>query len=423
MIPEWLDGLVGGGLVLMVSGYMLALVRDVPKKIGHVFVRRFVTIVEIPNTSVAFRWVERWLDSHPSTASSTLVTVSAQMRKDVFDGKGPREQRNDETPEVFFSPAPGLHLLRHGRCWFMLRRTRQENASDTSGGFGAPPREYLTLYSLGRSQQPIRELLDEAQELCFPSDVKRVIVWIQSYESWRVGTELEPRSIESVVLADDQAGRVLDDMRWFLGASKWYRERGVPYRRGYLLHGPSGGGKTSLVHAVASELGLNIYYLSLSAGIPQQALQVLVSSIPRGSILLVEDVDSPLTRDREKDSDTDPAAGLMRATLSDVLNAIDGVVASSGRILVMTTNLKDMLDTALTRPGRSDVDVEIGHASAEQAERLFTRFFPGRVTAAREFAGLVPCGTSMAAVQEILVKAHESYSIALDMARKEWTRG
>lgn len=62
MLMQWLSesGLVGGGLVLMLAGYVLAIARDVPRQLGSVLVRRFVTIVEIPNTSIAFRWVERW---------------------------------------------------------------------------------------------------------------------------------------------------------------------------------------------------------------------------------------------------------------------------------------------------------------------------------------------------------------------------
>jgi chaperone BCS1 len=77
---------------------------------------------------------------------------------------------------------------------------------------------------------------------------------------------------------------VVEDARDFLGSKSWYSERGIPFRRGYLLvsftpllrcsnfrlmdyfskYGAPGSGKTSLIHSIAGELGLNVYIISLS---------------------------------------------------------------------------------------------------------------------------------------------------------------
>jgi chaperone BCS1 len=63
-------------------------------------------------------------------------------------------------------------------------------------------------------------------------------------------------------------------------------------------------------------------------------------------------------------------------TLSGLLNALDGVAAQHGRIVVMTSNHPERLDPALVRPGRIDVKVELGHADDTQIATMFARFFP-----------------------------------------------
>jgi mitochondrial chaperone BCS1 len=54
------------------------------------------------------------------------------------------------------------------------------------------------------------------------------------------------RSLDSVVLDEEVKQMLLDDTQEFLGSENWYAERGIPWRRGYLLHGCPGSGKTSL---------------------------------------------------------------------------------------------------------------------------------------------------------------------------------
>jgi hypothetical protein len=78
---------------------------------------------------------------------------------------------------------------------------------------------------------------------------------------------------------------------------------GIPFRRGYLLYGVPGSGKTSIIHSLAGELGLDIYIISLSkTGLDDCALNALISSLPEHCIAIMEDIDAAfthgLTRDR-----------------------------------------------------------------------------------------------------------------------------
>ena len=54
------------------------------------------------------------------------------------------------------------------------------------------------------------------------------------------------RRLQTVVLDDDIKKRLMEDANEFLRSEQWYADRGIPWRRGYLLHGCPGSGKTSL---------------------------------------------------------------------------------------------------------------------------------------------------------------------------------
>ena len=89
----------------------------------------------------------------------------------------------------------------------------------------------------------------------------------------------------------------------------------------------------------------------------------------------------------------------------------------------MTTNHPELLDPALTRPGRCDISVSYGYAQPEQAREMFARFFPGTNGASEEFASAITGRQiSMCRIQEHLVRNIGDYKIALDRARdpKTW---
>ena len=109
---------------------------------------------------------------------------------------------------------------------------------------------------------------------------------------WRRSGSRPKRPLESITLDPGVKDMVLADAQ-LMASEAWYSERGLPYRRGYLFHGCPGSGKTSLVHAVAGALGLDIYVISLSKkGLDESALSQLVSDHPARSIALIEEIDA-----------------------------------------------------------------------------------------------------------------------------------
>ena len=155
------------------------------------------------------------------------------------------------------------------------------------------------------------------------------------------------------------------DLDRFLKSRDLYRQRGIPWRRGYLLYGPPGTGKSSLIQAIASHYDRQLVSLSLT-DMDDSALLRAWSEITATSIVALEDIDSVFSGRKP----------LGELSFSALLNTLDGAGAVEGSITILTTNHREQLDSALIRPGRCDREFELGCLSAETCAKMFSCFFP-----------------------------------------------
>lgn len=213
----------------------------------------------------------------------------------------------------------------------------------------------------------LQELSAEHERAC--QDDGTMFYTATKWGSWRRRSELMKRPVESVVLKPGQRDRLVDDVGHFLEQEEWYLKLGLPWHRGYLLHGPPGCGKTSVAQAIATEHGLSLYYVTLSSVEGDGDLTELVAEVGPRSVLLLEDVDV-LHAATKRDDDT---GGI---TLSGLLNVLDGVATPHGLITVMTTNHLERLDEALQRRGRADVVESVEPLSREQLADLLRYLLP-----------------------------------------------
>jgi len=196
--------------------------------------------------------------------------------------------------------------------------------------------------------------------------------------------------MSSIVLEPGVKEMLLADCRDFLRSEYWYDERGIPFRRGYLLYGVPRSGKTSLILSLAGELGLDIYTVGLSSkGMNHNTLMTLMGSITSPCILLFEDLDAAFDRVIGRDSTstcapTAPTMAVVRGnegsalSLNGFLSCLDWAVAEKAQLLFATTNHIERIDPVLSRPGRMDIWVNFTNATRPQAECIFKRFFPTR---------------------------------------------
>lgn len=273
---------------------------------------------------------------------------------------------------------------------------------------------------LTQPSDPIKQLLAHAKQSYYSDHQARTIVKRPAPQNmrrfggrynWQQVANRPVRDMTTVVLDQHQKVQVLADINEYLhpDTPRWYANRGIPLRRGYLFHGPPGTGKTSLSFALAGVFGLDIHVISLlEPSLTEEDLGSLFNSLPRRCVVLLEDIDtaglrrpaeelategkgkpgsgkdeakghpndwkvSDLAKALKKDTD-DQKKGI---SLSGLLNSIDGVASHEGRVLIMTTNVPESLDDALIRPGRVDLQVRFTNATKGQAQELFVRMYEG----------------------------------------------
>ncbi len=398
-----------GGLSLMAIGAIGAILRHLPGRLARFTVRRVSISVEVPDRDPAFRWVQSWLASGRYAKRARDLTLSTEWESVEPD---PQISPYGDTPagpasaaRFVLSPAPGVHLTTFRRRILVVRRNRRELQTGGSMAF----QESLILQILGGSRKLVDDLLAEAHATSFPK-TPGVSILTARNEVWSPASWQARRPLGSLILADSILEDTLEDLRDFYRSSVWYAERGIPYRRGYLLYGPPGTGKTTLVLALAGELKLPVATLNLSNKLmSDEALRGLVDGLPAAALLLIEDIDCAF-------KDWRNTTGGSGVTLSGLLNALDGVSSRDGRVLFLTTNHPERLDPALLRPGRVDRKIELGHATPDQARRLFLWFYRGcglglselHREAERFGAQVAPGKIGMAAIQEHLLRHRRS---------------
>lgn len=378
-----------GGAVLMLFGALLAYLRSVPAILWDWVHTQITMQLDITDKSEAFEWIDRWLATHN-------YSQNRARRLSVSTVRDPN--RDKKRYIVLFVPAPGTHYLFYRGRLISLERTR-EKGMKTHGGLGYQESFAITLYSRNRSLA--MRLIEDARSIAEPESDKTLTLHTVLYGDWRNNSSRPHRTIDSVILDGDILETLLEDLKQFLNTKPWYVDRGIPYRRGYMLYGPPGAGKSSLVVSLASQLGLDVAILNLNdRSMSDNTLIELMADVPKHALVLIEDIDC-LYQQRDKDDDVENTL-----SFSGLLNAIDGVASSDDRILFITTNHPEKLDPALVRPGRIDMSVKLDNASQDQARRLFKRFHPqASEELATQFAAAIPPGLlSMAALQGHLLQ-------------------
>ena len=338
---------------------IFALLKDAPAKIWKLIEHKIVFSVTIYKHDKIYDFFEEWFFENHNDKFTNVQMVSP-------NDSAPSDSNTKSPKDLSFSQKEGYFFIRHAKSILYISKGKIDRKDSNKD---KPFLDYYIIRGINRSA--VKSLI----QMIYSKILKTEKVSIYSstpYGDWITQSEVQPKTFKNIIIAEDLQTELVADVDEFLESEDWYVERGIPYNRGYLFHGIPGNGKTSMAIALADKYDKSVYVLDLSSLTGDGALRCAFRNIPSCGVMVIEEVDTIFIK-RKAENEIFPI------TFGCLLNCIDGVFQKHGIIVIMTTNHKELLDGALIREGRVDLDIEIPNPTKACVERYLSSFYSEKI--------------------------------------------
>jgi len=221
---------------------------------------------------------------------------------------------------------------------------------------GVYDRNPVAMYTKLDVYAPNLEIFNSFYAHCYDSSrtpKDKLSIYISSkYGDWTHYSTIRKRKMEKVYMDESIKTRITQHIQTFIDTKDEYDEFGIPYKTTILLTGAPGNGKSSIVQAICGLFGYDLCIFTMSREHDNASIMSLYQSLPKKTMLLIEDIDDLFHERSVKNISQGISYG-------GFLNIMDGVLYRQGLITFITTNHPEEIDSAMLRMGRIDMIINI----------------------------------------------------------------
>ena len=213
----------GAGAGLVGIGAFMSILKK-STALGYTIAQKNLTVsLDVVSKDKSYAWVLKWINDH-------LNKRAQHINVDTFFSRNERSQR--VSTSFTFTPSIGTHYFKYKNSWIRAERVREQLVDRNTGS----PVETLKLMALGRSTDIFTSMLNEARMEALSEQTGKTLIYnAMTGIDWGLsGWPKDKRPFSSVILDKGIGENIRSDILEFLENSKWYHDRGIPYRRGKL---------------------------------------------------------------------------------------------------------------------------------------------------------------------------------------------